>query len=84
MGRKLAGIFVSAGLSQVETGVLGGEWRHPGSPGETELEWEVLAADLVEQIPPFNLQKMKQVDLAARKTGERVLFVPTFYASGRA
>jgi SAM-dependent methyltransferase len=82
IGRQLAGIFLQAGLTQVETGVLGGEWQHPGYPGETELEWEVLAADLAGKIPSTDLQKLKEIDQKAWKTGQRILFVPTFYAAG--
>lgn len=82
VGRQLAGIFLEAGLTQVETGVLGGEWQHPAPAGETELEWEVLAADLARKVPSADLQKLKDLDQNAWKTGQRVLFVPTFYAVG--
>jgi SAM-dependent methyltransferase len=82
MGRKLAGLFARAGLRQVETGVLGGEWR-ASIPGERELEWDVLQADLAGKIPAQDIQKMKILDDEAWETGERVLFVPTFFAWGR-
>lgn len=89
MGRKLAGLFARAGFRQVETGVLGGEWR-ASMPGdlsrgtrERNLEWEVLQADLAGKIPAHDIQKMKKLDDEAWKTGERVLFVPTFFAWGR-
>jgi SAM-dependent methyltransferase len=84
MGRKLAGIFVGAGLKHVETGVMGGEWVYPALSGETNLEWAVLESDLTGRIPFQSIQKMRQLDAAARQTGERVLFVPTFYAWGTA
>lgn len=81
IGRQLAGIFIRAGLTQVETGVMGGEWHAPAPAAE--LEWEVLAADLAGKILPADLQKLKSRDELAWQTGERILFVPTFYASGR-
>jgi hypothetical protein len=84
MGRKLAAVFARAGLKQIETGVMGGEWAHPNLPGETNLEWDVLESDLAGQIPLDDLRKMKRLEVAARQNGERVLFVPTFYGWGRA
>jgi SAM-dependent methyltransferase len=85
MGRKLAGLFHEAGLESVETGVLGGQWSS-GSPdwGAWESEWAVLEADL-SQKPSFSkkLGFLKKLDQSATQNGERVLFVPTFYAYGR-
>ncbi len=82
MGRKLAGLLAEAGLKQVVTGILGGEWA-ASAPEEREMEWTVLQADLAGQIPGHDLQKMKQIDEAAWQNGQRVLFVPTFFAWGR-
>lgn len=82
MGRKLSGIFTRAGLKQVETGVIGGEWQGSLPAGEQDLEWQVLTSDLAGQIPFQNIQKMKALDGQARELGERVLYVPTFYAWG--
>jgi ubiquinone/menaquinone biosynthesis C-methylase UbiE len=82
MGRKLAGIFTQAGLKHIQTGVMGGEWYHPASSADESLEWDVLESDLAGQIHPQEIQRMKQIDTAASQSGERVLFVPTFYAWG--
>jgi len=84
MGRKLTGVFAQAGLKQVETGVMGGEWANPVSPDETDLEWAVLEADLAGQISSQEIQKMRRLEAVSRQQGERVLFVPTFYAWGQA
>lgn len=83
LGRQLAGLLAGAGLKQVVTGVLGGEWA-ASAPVERDLEWEVLQADLAGKIPGRDLQKMRKIDETARQNGERVLFVPTFFAWGRA
>lgn len=89
MGRKLAGLFARAGLRQVETGVLGGEWRAStpeelsAGAEERSLEWDVLQADLAGKRPAQDIQKMKDLDEAAWQTGQRVLFVPTFFAWGQ-
>ncbi len=83
VGRKLAGLLVSAGLKNVETGVLGGAWQIPILPGERELEWDVLESDLAGKIPDQDIQALKRLDLASTENGTRMLFVPTFYAWGR-
>ncbi len=85
MGRKLAGLFQQAGVESVETGVLGGQWSGPPDWEAWELEWAVLEADLNEKSPQefMNLKALKALDRTAYQNGERVLFVPTFYAWGR-
>ncbi|GAB4488501.1 MAG: hypothetical protein Fur0016_14270 [Anaerolineales bacterium] len=82
MGRKLAGLFAGAGLRQVETGILGSEWRN-STLIEQNLEWDVLQADLAGYLPAQDIEKMKELDETAWRTGQRVLFVPTFFAWGR-
>lgn len=82
MGRKLAGLFAGAGLRQVETGILGGEWRE-STLMERNLEWDVLQADLAGHLPAQDIEKMRNLEETAWRTGQRVLFVPTFFAWGR-
>jgi hypothetical protein len=53
-----------------------------------DSEWRMLAYDLTEEIGRSmevrrKFEKLRQVEAAARQRGERVLFVPTFYAWGR-
>ena len=82
IGRELAGLFARAGLIDVETGVLGGEWHHPLPAKERESEWATLQADLGGQVPSDRLEELRAVEQAAVESGERVLYVPTFYAIG--
>jgi ubiquinone/menaquinone biosynthesis C-methylase UbiE len=87
LGRKLAGIFTRAGLRNVQTGVLAGEWKNaPGGSltdnAQSNLEWDVMAADLAGKVAADDIQRLRRVDELARQRGERVLFVPTFYAWG--
>ena len=81
-GRKLAGLFHAAGLVDVRAGVLGGEWGPPPEPEAWESEWAVLEEDLRGQVSSEELQELRRLDAAAWEHGERVLFVPTFYAVG--
>jgi ubiquinone/menaquinone biosynthesis C-methylase UbiE len=86
IGRKVAGIFHQAGLVSIETGVLGGQWSGMPSKKDWELEWQVMEDDLQqtsEVCKTSEISRLKALDSSAREHGERVLFVPTFYAWGR-
>ena len=84
IGRKLAGIFNQAGLEVIQTGVLGGQWSGVPDWDQWELEWEVLESDLG-QVPSISnrFNNLKDLDKNATTRGERILFVPTFYAWGQ-
>lgn len=83
MGRRLGALFAGAGLQAVETGVLGGQWRGRPEPEAWDEEWLILQADLQDQVSPSALAQLRAADEAAWQRGERVLFVPTFYAWGQ-
>lgn len=82
IGRELASLFKQAGLVNIETGVLGGEWTHPAPARDWESEWATLRTDLGNLIAPERLEELQAIDQAASARGERVLYVPTFYAIG--
>jgi ubiquinone/menaquinone biosynthesis C-methylase UbiE len=82
-GRKLHGWFSSAGIPPIESGIIAGGWSAVPSSDERALEWVVIESDLAGQVPAQDIQKLKNLDEAAWTNGERVLFVPTFYAWGR-
>jgi SAM-dependent methyltransferase len=86
-GRKLASLFAQAGLADVQVGVLGGQWQAQAQdPAASESEWQVIEADLQAlpgaSIPPAEALHLRRLDAEARRRGERILFVPTFYAWG--
>jgi ubiquinone/menaquinone biosynthesis C-methylase UbiE len=83
LGRRLAALFHTAGLQEVETGVLGGQWRAAPSLEDLASEWEVLESDLGDRLTPEELARFRNIDAEAWSLGQRVLFVPTFYAIGR-
>jgi hypothetical protein len=50
------------------------------------MEWKVLEDDIQQEDQSFQaseLTELKEIDKLAWERGERVLFVPTFYAWGR-
>jgi ubiquinone/menaquinone biosynthesis C-methylase UbiE len=86
IGRRLRSIFQQAGLADVESGVLGGQWSGFPSPEEQEIEWRVLEADIhrySSNIKASDVTRLQRLEQLAWDQGERVLFVPTFYAWGR-
>lgn len=83
MGRQLRGLFSQAGLSKIETGVLGGQWKDSPSTEEIASEWMMLVNDLAGFLPNEKLNVFRRLEEAAWERGERVLFVPTFYTLGQ-
>lgn len=83
LGKRLADLFFRAGIELVETGTIQGADREP-SAEDWETEWAVLESDLIGLISRDDLHKMKQMDQDARLRGARTLYVPTYFAWGRA
>lgn len=84
LGRTLSALFHSAQLTEIRTGLLGGEWQGSIDEDQLESEWETLAQDLSDLLPADEIERFRRIDHEAWEMGTRVLFVPTFYAIGRA
>lgn len=86
-GRQLSALFYQTGLHEVEVGVFGARWSAPLTDQAWESEWQMLTYDLSLANPPLveidSLRKMQEIDRLAWANGQRILFVPTFYACGR-
>jgi len=80
LGRKLRGLFAQPGARDVEIGLLPGLWPPARLRAEFEAEWRLWERTLAGQVPPGELERAKAADLAAIETGERLVFVPVFYA----
>jgi ubiquinone/menaquinone biosynthesis C-methylase UbiE len=84
IGRELRSLFIQAGLSNIEVGVLGGQWGMDIKKEEFILEWEVIMSDLVHNnMRVDNVSELKALDLSSREKYQRILYVPTFYALGK-
>ena len=83
LGVRLAEMFHQAGIPLIETGTLRMNREHPPGIREWDLEWAVLEADLAGRIPAEEIQRLKSLDKAAWESGERVLYVPTYFAWGQ-
>ncbi len=82
LGARLAELFHEAGIRIIETGTIKSS-AAPASLDDWKIEWEVIEEDLKGRVPPSDLLRMKAIDQAAREKGERVLYVPTYFAWGR-
>jgi ubiquinone/menaquinone biosynthesis C-methylase UbiE len=82
IGRKLAGLFYKAGLSNILTGVLGAQWDFNSQQQFDTIEWKTITSDLGDKLPSEVLGEYKSLEEQSRKTGERTIFVPTFFAAG--
>jgi len=87
VGRQLADIFTQAGLGDIQTGLLGGEWKSANAGIDWTSEWEILEHDLSclpqDKDKATQLDVLKDIDKISQESGIRVLYVPTFYAWGR-
>ncbi len=82
MGRQLRALFAQTELDQIETGILGAQWAGAETSDAADSEWQTLHSDLKGQIPDDQLSDFEAIDRKARQEGQRVLYVPTFYAIG--
>jgi hypothetical protein len=86
IGRKLRAIFEGARLTNMVTGILGGEWSGRPEPEEMDMEWAVMEDDIqsnAQNDPSLDISKLRFLDQGSWEKGERILYVPTFYAFGQ-
>jgi SAM-dependent methyltransferase len=82
LGSRLASLFQHAGIRIVETGTLQADGGSLKSAADRELEWAVLESDLSGRIPAREFSRLKALDDLAWERGERVLYIPTYFAWG--
>ncbi len=87
IGRKIKGLFYRAGLENIEAGIIGAQWKASPSAADIESEWSVIQHDLstlYKENSEFveNSEELKNLDLQSWADGQRLLYVPTFYALG--
>jgi SAM-dependent methyltransferase len=83
LGTRLADLFFRAEIELIETGTIQNA-SEDRSPDEWETEWAVIESDLAGLVLVDDLHQMKILDQQARARGERALYVPTYFAWGRA
>ncbi|MBA3075627.1 MAG: class I SAM-dependent methyltransferase [Anaerolineae bacterium] len=82
-GRQLSTQLYQAGFAAIQYGISGFQAESDKIPPWFDSEWKILENDLELISSPQELDKLRQLDLAAQQKGSRVRWVPTFYAYGR-
>jgi SAM-dependent methyltransferase len=83
IGRQIAWLLEEAGLGKIESGILGGQWQTSANRTEEfQGEWKIIRTDLAGLATDAELNRWQKIDEKSWKKGERVLYVPTFYAWG--
>jgi len=67
--------------------VIGAQWNGDIEQDEIRSEWEIIHSDLLALNNKSEVEKtaneIQKIDLAAWALGERILYVPTFFAWGK-
>ena len=86
IGRELKSILNQSSLMNIEVGVIGAQWTGAPSQQEQSSEWEIIFSDLGYLKNPSEVMRtsedIRKIDEFAWENGDRVLYVPTFYATG--
>lgn len=80
LGRKLRGLFALPGVRHADVGVIPGLWDLAMLRAQFEAEWALWERSLAGLVPADELADLKAADLAAIESGERMVFIPVFYA----
>jgi len=80
LGRKLRSLFALPGVRHTEVGLISGLWDLGTLRAQFDAEWSLWERSLSGLVPPEELARVKAADLAAIETGERLVFMPVFYA----
>ncbi len=80
LGRKLRSLFALPGVRQTEVGLITGLWDLGTLRAQFDAEWALWERSLRGLVPREELTRVKAADLAAIETGERLVFMPVFYA----
>ena len=82
VGRKLRGLLRQTGLQKIETGILSASWSDSLAKKVDPTEWAMIRSDLSDKLSESELSYYEAVDHQAYTSGNRVLYIPTFYGVG--
>lgn len=83
LGRKLRALFAVPAVRRTEVGLIAGLWDMADLRREFEGEWALWQRTLEGQIAAEELAQVKATERAAIAAGERLAFVPVFFALAR-
>ena len=82
-GRNLADWISSLNLMNIHWGIIGSHQQIIKQQSDTDAELATLQADLESYLPHNEVSRLLEEDKNARMRGNRILFIPTFYAYGQ-
>ena len=82
IGRRLRQLLVKAGL-RADVGVIPSLWDAAALRDNFEAEWKWLRYDAGEGVDADEFDRAKRRAWAAIESGERLVYIPIFYAIGR-
>jgi SAM-dependent methyltransferase len=80
LGRKLRGLFALPAVRSTDIGLIPGLWDLATLRLEFDAEWALWEETLADLVPPGQIAEVKATSLAAIESGERLAFLPVFYA----
>ena len=80
LGRKLRGLFALPGVRHADVGLIPGIWNLATLRAEFDAEWSLWERSFRQSVPQDEIDRVKSADLKAIETGERLAFMPVFYA----
>ena len=80
LGRKLRSLFALPAVRQVEVGLIPGLWDPARLRAEFEAEWALWGRSLEGAVSAEELARVKAREWQAIEAGQRLAFVPVFYA----
>jgi SAM-dependent methyltransferase len=80
LGRRLRGLFSLPGVRRAEVGAIPGLWDVATLRAEFDAEWGLWERTLAGSVPAAELARVKTLDLEAIESGQRLAFMPVFYA----
>jgi SAM-dependent methyltransferase len=83
LGSHLADLFTQAGIRIRETGIIQPWSQTPVAATDPEAEWNILQQDVDGTVSEVDLEGYRLLDARARAAGERMLYVPTYFAWGQ-
>ncbi len=83
LGRKVRALFALPAVRSLEVGLIPGLWDVNTLRAEFDAEWALWQRTLAGLVPAEELGRVQAADRAAIEAGERLAFLPVFYALAR-
>lgn len=80
LGRRLRALFALPAVRRTDVGLIAGLWDLAALRREFEAEWALWERTLRDQVPTDDLARARAAGRAAVEAGERMIFVPVFFA----